>query len=159
MGRSVSTPSNCQAVARKDTGYFGYDYNDEKQAYDFDAGYSEFQAEDDYDFLKESIIESAQEQWPSFVVVNDKWLGREDRVLLENDLAYIGVSEYCGLTAVWLKSKFDELDGSYYAEEASRAPLSKNFVAQIEAKFMDMFNEYNKVGTFCNGDVLLEKAA
>jgi len=159
MGRSVSTPSNCEAVARKDTLHFGYPFNEDTQEHDFDAGYCEMQGQDDYEYLKDSILEQAQARWPSFNAVENKWLGNEDKVLLENDLAYIGISEYCGLTAVWLKSKHSELDGSYYAEEASRAPLCEGFVSRISDTFMKMFNEYNQVGAFSNGEVLLEKVA
>ena len=159
MGRSVSTPSNCEAVAHKDTLHFGHQYNEDTGEHDFDAGYCEMQGRDDLDDLKDSIIEQSKARWPSFATVGNKWLGNEDRVLLENDLAYIGISEYCGLTAIWLKSKHSELDGSYYSDEASRAPLCEGFTSRISGKFMEMFNEFNKLGSMCNGESVLQKVA
>lgn len=33
----------------------------------------------------------------------DRWIDREDRVILANRYAEIGISEYCGTVAVWLR--------------------------------------------------------
>ena len=33
----------------------------------------------------------------------DGWAGREDRILLQNGHVEIGVSEYCGLAAIWMR--------------------------------------------------------
>jgi len=40
-------------------------------------------------------------RWPSFVKC-DRWAGREEHVMLENDHAEIVVYEYCGMTSISL---------------------------------------------------------
>tara|TARA_R110001583_G_scaffold174017_3_gene328229 strand:+ start:1955 stop:2209 length:255 start_codon:yes stop_codon:yes gene_type:complete len=77
----------------------------------------------------------------------------------ENDLAYIGMSKYCGLTAIWLKSKQSELEVSYYSDEASRAPLCKGYASRISGNFLEMFNEFNRVGVLSSGQGVFERAA
>ncbi len=138
MGRSVSTPSGCTAICYQDA--------------------SDVEDEIDFQMFVESLQERAKEKWQSFEEA-DRWLGREDHVILENELAMIGVSEYCGLVAIWLKSKHEDLDGSYYAEEASRAPLAEKWAELISGNFDKMFSQYNKIGTFSNGESVFQLAA
>ncbi len=156
MGRSVSTPSNCNTVAYKDVSHMGYEFDESTNEYDtsdFDSTLSEIQWDDFVADINEQVLT----HWSSFEAVKNKWLGREDRVLLENAFAYIGVSQYCGSAAIWLKSKRDELDGSYYVDEQRVANLSDAFCNKIAAKFTSLFGEYRKVGTFSNGVAAFEK--
>ena len=156
MGRSVSTPSNCNEIAYRDVTWMGYEFDEETQEYDYsdcDQDMAQWQWGDFVDMIRED----AKAQWTSFDDC-DKWLGREDRVLLENTFAYIGVSEYCGLAAIWLKSKHDELDGSWYADEQRIANMADAWCNKICAKFNEMFGEYKLVGRFSNGEAVYEKA-
>ena len=122
MGRSVSYASGSIAIA-----------------------YSHIEPEDedeDFDFIIEDRREYGKSLWPSLSHC-DKWLGREDHALLENDHCYIGVSEYCGLVSTWLVPK----------EENN---LSVAWCNQIKEKFMKSFGTLNRVGQFSNGEPVFE---
>lgn len=138
MGRSVSTPHNCEVVCYRDVSHMTDEW--------------------DWDFFKEWIVEDCKSKWKS-LYESDEWLGREDKVLLENEHCYIGVSEYCGLAAIWLKSKGEDYEDSYYPEEASLANLANHFTKVIGPGFEKMFSEFKKIGTFSNGESVYEKAA
>lgn len=56
-----------------------------------------------YDFCG-NLCSRFMQAFPSLEIC-DIWLGREDHALLENALAYIGVSEYMGLFSVWCVPK------------------------------------------------------
>lgn len=55
-----------------------------------------------------------------------KWLGREDRAILENGHAYIGISEYCGTVCLWCVPK--EWDGYRPGHQA----IHDHWCSQIE---------------------------
>jgi hypothetical protein len=150
MGRSVSRPSNATAVA-----YRSFEAEDE-----FDA---EFEFEYLIDWVRETakeawpsmidwVRETAKEAWPSMVEC-DEWVGREDHAILSNDLAYIGLSEYCGLVSIWLVDREDRYDGYDQGE----SNLCKPWCAQIERKFLKLFSEYQKIGTASNGESFYER--
>lgn len=149
MGRSVSYPSNSNTVCFRNVSEFGYGVDDDGNT-DYES-FDEFIAQEDWNDFVAWIRESAKSTWKSFED-EDKWLDREDHVILENSFAYIGVSEYCGLASIWLKSKHDELEGSYYTDEQARANLCEHWCNQISDKFEKLFGEYKKVGTFSNGE-------
>jgi hypothetical protein len=82
MARSVSTPSNAAQVA-----YASFSSEDE------------YAAQDDFDDAIAYLQEMAHAKYPS-LSPSDRWLHREDHVVMENRRACITVSEYCGLVAV-----------------------------------------------------------
>lgn len=127
MGRSVSYPVAAVAVAYQDV-------------HDMD--------EWDWTNFEEWIEDTAQDQWPSLDYC-DKWLGREDHVLLENNHCYIGVSEYCGLAAIWL----------VYKDDGDYPQLAESWAFRIMPKFEEMYSDLRKVGTFSNGESVYEKIA
>jgi hypothetical protein len=129
MGRSVSYPSDAVTVCFKDATFI----------------------EDslDWDDYVDDIRNVAQANWRSLREC-DEWLGREDRAILENDHAYIGISEYCGLVALWIVAK--DHDNETYG-------LSANWAASIERNFHRTFGEYRKVATMSNGEAFYEKVA
>jgi hypothetical protein len=138
MGRSVSTPANAYLVAYCDwfnpTDEEGNPENREPENYDWD------------DYV-EGVVEYAKELWPSLSSCGDRvWLGREDRALLENNLVYLGVSEYCGLAAVWVVPK----DGDY-------EHLATRWCNQISAKFDKAFASLRKLGTMSNGEGVYQR--
>ncbi len=120
MGRSVSYPRNAQSVV-----YSHVDFDD-------DDPFLWYDLLDDYAY-------TARRNWPSLRPC-DEWIGSEDRALLSNDLAYFGVSEYCGLVSIWLAPVDDD------------NPLAIRWINQAHAKMVSSFATLNRVGTFSNGE-------
>jgi hypothetical protein len=136
MGRTVSTPYNVQETAYQDV-----------TKHDHDS----------FQWWLEDITEYAKSLWLSFCGC-DKWLDREDHAILENNLCYLGVSEYCGLVAIWLVPKENPNDG-YFSSEPNILPLAENFINRIAPNFHKAFGQYRKIGTFSNGEAIYEKTA
>ena len=84
MGRSVSVPHEADVVTYIDIG----------------------DIEEDYQFqdIKEDIIFQLKSKMPSLEECN-QWLDREDRAILENELAYIGISSYGDIMSLWVVPK------------------------------------------------------
>jgi hypothetical protein len=122
MGRSVSTPSEAVQTAFAST-----DIDDE---YDF---------RDAIDNLKGV----AQHRMPSLYSC-DEWIGREDHAILQNDHAYIGVSEYCGLVAVWVVPKDGAL-AEHWCSQINLRPLAECFGQGLRRQ-----------GTFSNGEAIFQ---
>ncbi len=132
MGRSVSVPSGAVQVA------YLNDHFDEEWEWD--------------DFIWE-IQEALKRRFPS--LSNDSgWLGREDRIVLSNELAQVTISEYYGVASVALVPREFE---SYYS---SLEALSKVWCQRI--KFTEKINKdfasraLRRIGTFSNGEAILE---
>lgn len=150
MGRSVSYPSDSVVVCYRDVSSFGAVYaEDENGDFDYDdiVDIDEFEARDDFEFFVEDIRESVKSEWPSFYE-EDGWIDREDRILLANGHAYVGVSEYCGLASIWLVPR-----------ESEHEELSAAWCASIENKFKKLFGELVKVGSFSNGESVYKKVS
>ena len=80
-----------------------------------------------------------------------KWDGRETRIFLENNLAEVGISEYCGLVSISIRPK----DGV--------ESLGENWIDKISTNFEQVIKEncgetYRKVGSFSNGEGVFEKS-
>lgn len=127
MGRSVSRPSDCHTVVYK--------------------------ALEDHDFAYDDLVEDIQNYLPtkykSLSPVKNMWLGREDRVLLENAFCYIGISEYMGLCAIWLKEKEDA--------NIKNKNLSSKFLNYVGDFLENTYGEYRKLATFSNGEAVFER--
>lgn len=119
MGRSVSTPSNCALVAYA--------------SFDADDGDWEDYMED----LRSAMAHMAPSMWN-----DDGWAGREDRVLMRNCHAEFGVSEYCGLVAVWLRVRPD----------AAHEALASSWCETVAKRFRRTFGQLQKIGTASNGE-------
>ncbi len=146
MGRSVSTPRDA-IVAYYDVTDQGYDWDDENDCVDYD-NYCVFQAKDDWNHFKEWMVEKVKELFPSMSEC-EEWVGREDLAIAENQLAYFGVSEYCGCAAVWIVAKQD-----YYGNDN---PLAEAWVNKISKKFHKNFGDFNRIGVLSNGGSVYEK--
>ena len=157
MGRSVSYPIDCSAICFRDVSGFGYEYDEETGETNFN-NFDEFQAQDDFEWFIDDIRYQAKAKWKTFDEC-DTWLDREDHAILENNFAYIGVSEYCGCASVWLKSKADNLKDGDYSDDISLANLAEAWCNRIAKNFESMFGEYRKIGTFSNGEAVFEKIA
>lgn len=126
MARTVSSPAYTHTIAYRDISDF-----------------------DEDGFLWRELVDwiksTAQQHWPSLYDY-DKWVGRENHAILANVHALIGVSEYCGLLAIWLlpQSNADE-------------PLAQQWCDQIAPKFRRLFGELTRVCAASNGEVLYRR--
>ena len=84
MARSVSVPSDAQRVLY--------------------VNLADFEDHHDLEDALADFIHTLCKRYPSLQPAR-YWHGREDLVLAENDHARLGVSEYCGLGAVWVAPK------------------------------------------------------
>lgn len=114
MGRSVSSPHNVAVVL----------YSVLPEDFDSDMWQDEC----------ERFVESVQRRFKSMYAIDWRsrhaWVGREDRALCENSFAYIGVSEYCGLVALWILPK----DPDWYANAGWEA-LRDNWIESVRGSF------------------------
>ena len=145
MGRSVSSPSDA-IVAYYDVTEHGHAWDDENSCVNYDD-YCEFQAEDDWNYFKEWMVEKVTELFPSMTPC-EEWVDHE-LAIAENQLAYFGVSEYCGCASVWIVSKED----CY----GNINPLAEAWVQKINKKFHANFGEINRIGVMSNGEAVYEK--
>ena len=133
MGRSVSYPSGSEVVI-----YSHFDYSDDEYV-------DQYRFDDCVNELSHLLIK----QFPS-LYESEEYIGREDRVFVENDLVYIGLSEYCGIISVWVKPK-----DQYY-------DFGCRFAHQIENKLKQIVNDVfgirlTKIGTFSNGESIYNR--
>lgn len=135
MGRSVSTPS--EAV------YVSY------------AALALEQFGDDFQWEWKDACDDFQAQMlravPS-LISRDAWIGREDHVLAGNRFCNIGVSEYCGLVAMWLVP----VETAPYHYGYSLDGLRDRWIDRIEVRFRAVASScfgqaLVRQGTFSNG--------
>lgn len=134
MGRSVSTP--------RDAVYVSY------ASLDGECEHG------DWDWHKEDFQREMKRAFPSLDDC-DSWIGREDHALLENRFAYFGVSEYCGLVAMWVAEK----GCSDY--DSDTTGLRDRWLSQVQQKFRKVaqtcFGQaLVKQGTFSNGEAFFQ---
>ena len=104
-----------------------------------------------YDDFSDDLKTLLKEAFPS-LNPDEKWLGREDKAILENAYAYFGWSEYCGLVAVWVAAK----EPDYRASSAWEA-MQDRWIKSIERRFAKTVGRawgkpLTKLGTFSNGE-------
>jgi hypothetical protein len=132
MGRSVSYPAGAIVA---------FDHWDEEP---------DEQGFNDWSWMETGLRARIKEIFPGFEPC-DKWIGREDHAIAENSFAYFGISEYCGLVALWLVRK--ELDWDSSANEA----MQDRWLAQVEKKFLATFGTLRKLGSMSNGEGVYER--
>ncbi|MEC5129017.1 hypothetical protein VSU19_19810 [Verrucomicrobiales bacterium BCK34] len=121
---------------------------------DFDFQTDEGPAFDYLDFsdFLDDLQETAQGRYPSFHPC-DRWVGREDHVILENGAAEVSVAEYGGLISISLAPK-DGSDWDYDRETARNA----NWTGRISTNFRKLLRRRFKpfvqipLGTASNGE-------
>jgi hypothetical protein len=148
MGRSVSRPYNSEVVV------FLYP---ELDVFTEDDKYDEYLSKYNWDNFVIDLEEVLKAKYKSLTKCS-KWLGNEDHAFLENELVYVGLSEHCGVVAVWIVPKF----GEFYTSRNEKANLAVNFCKQIEKGFEKLLGEnygtrLNRVGTFSNGETVYER--
>lgn len=121
---------------------------------DFDFESDERPLFDYLDFANflDELRETVQGRYPSFQPCN-RWLGREDHIVLENGAAEVSVAEYCGLISLSLASK-DGGDWDYDRETARNA----NWTGRISGNFSKLLRRRYKpfvlipLGTASDGE-------
>lgn len=131
MGRSVSVPRHALDVAYV-------------QSPDHEFTFT-------WDYMIDDLRAALNKRFQS-VVHQNTWLSSEEHVIAGNSLALFGVSEYCGLTAIWIVAAVDN----------ERYNLAENWVSQISKGFhqvvRDYFGtEYAKVSTASNGEAFFKE--
>lgn len=171
MGRSVSTPSNTAhveySVLVSDRYYCShcgdtfneYGKQDEEDCCPHCAAPAidchEQDSQDDWDFYTNDLIEQMQRAFPSLDTC-DAWLGNEDHAVLDNKFCHVGVSEYCGVAAVWMAAK----EPDYYEGEGW-VNVRDRWIDQVAAKFTRTARScfgrpIIKVGAFSNGECVYQ---
>ena len=106
------------------------------------------------DDILDNIRGVIREHYPSFRLVS-RWEGRELRVILENDLAFVTVSDYCGMIAVCL---VPSAQGHSYADSTEN--FAESWCRRISNNWCERlnkaFNGLRKLGTFSNGECVFE---
>lgn len=146
MARSVSYATGSVAKAYFDVRDFGCSYDDDGNC--IESSYCEGQAIDDWEDWESWLSESLTDVMPSLTTC-DKWLGREDRAILENDFVHIGLSEYCGVACLWMVPK-----------DLHDTPQLTSLQAQWIITACDRIEELGqlrKLGTFSNGEAIFER--
>jgi hypothetical protein len=154
MGRSVSYPSNATVAYAPTPCDSDWCVTCESEGADCtcEEGDSHIlEGETDWDRLKDDLVMRAKALFPSLYEA-DGWRGREDHTLARNGLIDFGVSEYCGLMAVWMVPRAD-------FERAGLEEMAERWIESVTAKFQAEFGEYYRVGGFSNGTSLYQKTA
>ena len=150
MSRSVSYASGAFAVAYEDVSSFGYRDEDAEGNKIDKPEYDEVLGSIDWEDFVDNLAYRAKKLWPSLQNC-EKWLGSEDKAILENRFAYFGISEYCGLASVWFVLKDDLVEGL-----AKNAKVTM-WANQVEKTFHKNFGTLRKIGTFSNGEAVYER--
>ena len=138
MGRSVSYPTGSVVAFR---------LLDDGEEDDVDWAYECFVVE---------VIDTAKAAFPSFERF-DGWRIREDRILLRNAFADCGISNYCGLAAIWLAERDDARywEADFYMPRTARA---RHWLGQVSGRFIDLFGEFRLVGRVSNGEAIVVRS-
>lgn len=133
MGRSVDYLRRAQHVA-----YFEWPYwedDDGEQHYD-----------DGHEVIQD-IRNVVMERFPEFYV-EDKWDGRETRIILSGYGTEIGLSEYFALATLSIRVEDDTADDVDKVEK---------WIDENWPSISEYYDTYRKVGAFSNGEVIFEK--
>jgi hypothetical protein len=158
MSRGVSTPHKAIHTVYFDISWMGLvnKMTDDFEAVLDDDGepvfeYDEWVARENWDdWIEYSVIYPLSQKFKSLYKV-DKWLEREDHVLLANDHAWIGVSTYMYVAAVWMVNRHDY----YYPEmtEAWEFNLAQAWCERVGKSFRTVLKpDLVHLGGFSNGE-------
>ena len=138
MSRSVNYLNNAEVVL-----YFPFEYSDNSE--DNILNWND---------LEDNLKYEIKAKLPSYYI-SDKWDNSETKIILENNLCCIGISEYYGLVSLSVAPKNNEYDVWY-------EQFSKHHALQIKKtleKCIDYvsLNRLHKIGTFSNGEAVFKK--
>lgn len=128
MARSVYVPSRAAEVVYADASWM-------------ECGY-------EFDDAIDSAREALKAKYPSLSDA-DRWIGREGRVILENKLVSIVVSEYCGLVAISavVEDGYGAL-AERFGNNIDLAPAAAAFGDELVCR-----------GRFSNGEAIFDRKA
>jgi len=108
----------------------------------------------EWEDFKSDIVSIIKEKYKSFSEC-DEWEGNETKIILENNLAIVGISEYCGLTSISIAPK----EFRYYEKDNTALAIKWiNSISDNLEKLLDKnFDCYRKIGTFSNGESVYSK--
>lgn len=100
--------------------------------------------------LCDDVRATARSAFPSFERC-EAWRGREDRVLLRNSHADIGVSVYGSIAAIWIVERDD---GAYWDRDMRTACAGRvrHWLRQVAPRFDRLFGELERIGCMSNGE-------
>jgi len=109
----------------------------------------------DYDDFEDNLKWAIKRKLKSYIDT-DKYSEREIKVILENDLCNIGLSEYCGAWSLSIAPKEEDYYLGY-----NREALAKNHARQIQSTLEKCLvgagaKVMNKIGTFSNGEAIFK---
>jgi len=138
MGRSVNYLNNAETVI-----YFTADWINESE----DSYLSQLNYED---FIMNLLCE-IKSKLKSYTEVNNSWDNRETKIILENELCNIGISEYCRGWSLSVAIKEDIY--SQYCKDN----IAKNHAIKIQKTLEKCLENAGgkimyKLGTFSNGN-------
>ena len=128
MARSVSVPSDAQRVLY--------------------VSLADFEDHHDLEDALADFIHTLCKRYPSLQPAR-YWHGREDLVLAENDHARLGVSEYCGLGAVWVAPKQANRTCCTWVDS-----MKRDFM--LTAVHMHLGQPLRRIATASNGEAFFE---
>ncbi len=122
-----------------------HSYAIETVFFPFETCYENDDCEWDWREVLEDVRETLKAEFPSFEDA-DSWPESESHCILENGLAQIVISEYCGLVSLGIvpRERCTNIATTWCAENA--AP----FVRKTWGKL-------RKIGTFSNGEAIFER--
>ena len=137
MGRSVSYPAGAQVAFRS----LDCDEPDD--------------ADWEYEALCDDIVAQARAAFPSFDT-RKGWRGREDRILLRNLYADIGISTYGCVAAIWIAERDDS---AYHDADArtGRASRARRWLTQVAPQLDALFAEFDCIGRMSNGEAVYRR--
>jgi hypothetical protein len=142
MGRG-----NC-CVHREYEGLFFVDWNNFSSEWEDENGNI---ITDDYDFQRDEWEESLyqfisdfKKKYPSFSEC-DKWINREEKAILENELFYIVTEDNEWSMAIKLIQK----EQDYYKNGNIEALQKKHYNNYLEGIKKCLFNQFEEIGTYC----------
>ena len=140
MGRSVSYLSDAEYVI--------YFTNEELNEMDDNNEHDYGMEEMEWDYFMINLKSSICHKLKSYYECNE-YDGRETKIFLKNELAEIGISEYCGSYSLSIRAKEDEYDDS-------KENLGVHHCHQVRKTLEKALTDngaklFNRVGTFSNG--------
>ncbi len=132
MGRGVMTHSNAVETVYIDRGS-----DDEQDQWAWDE-------------FVDDVRQLIQGRYPSFQAC-DRWEEQECRAILENGLAYVTLSEYCGCVAICLVPALyhiDYMDPTYNLVDSWCRRVGNNWCELLNKAYDGMV----RVGTMSNGE-------
>ena len=143
MGRSVNYMNNAETVI-----YFTAEW---LSGYDEEGNYDQYLVKVNYKDFIVNLLSEITHKLKSYTDVKNSWDNHETKIILENGLCNIGISEYCGCWSLSVAPKED------IYSQYSKDNIAKNHARQIKQTLEKCLEHAGvkimyKLGTFSNGN-------